>query len=247
VVANNVFAHVPDLRDFTGGLRSLLAPRGVLTIEVPHLLRLLEEVQFDTIYHEHFSYYSLHAASRALAEHGLEVFDVEELPTHGGSLRLYCRRADAPADRRLADTGSVTALLERERRAGLLEPETYRSFAARVRGVKLALLRFLVEAKERGEVVAAYGAPAKGNTLLNYCGVGPDLVEFTVDRSPHKQGRFLPGSRIPICAPERLAERRPAWVLVLPWNLKEEIVRQMAEVREWGGRFVVPIPEVAEV
>jgi hypothetical protein len=247
VVGNNVFAHVPDLADFTAGLRALLAPRGVLTIEVPHLLRLLAEVQFDTIYHEHFSYYSLHAASRALAAHGLVVFDVEELPTHGGSLRLFCRRSDAPADPRLATSGAVDALLERERAAGLLEPETYRDFGERVRGVKLALLRFLVEARGRGERVAAYGAPAKGNTLLNYCGVGPDLVEFTVDKSPHKQGRFLPGSRIPIHAPERLAERRPDWVLILPWNLKDEIVRQMAEVREWGGRFVVPIPDVAEV
>jgi hypothetical protein len=247
VVANNVFAHVPDLADFTAGLRALLAPRGVLTIEVPHLLRLLEEVQFDTIYHEHFSYYSLHAASGVLAAHGLVVFDVEELPTHGGSLRLFCRRADAPDDPRFAETGRVAALLERERRAGLLEPETYRRFGERVRGVKLSLLRFLVEARGRGETVVGYGAPAKGNTLLNYCGVGPDLVDFTVDLSPHKQGKFLPGSRIPIFGPERIAERRPDWVLVLPWNLEDEIVRQMESVREWGGRFVVPIPEVMEV
>ncbi|HUP25953.1 MAG TPA: class I SAM-dependent methyltransferase [Thermoanaerobaculia bacterium] len=247
VVANNVLAHVPDLADFTAGLRALLAPRGVLTIEVPHLLRLLEEVQFDTIYHEHFSYYSLHAASRALAARGLVVFDVEELPTHGGSLRLFCRRADAPADPRLEDTERVGALLEQERRAGLLDFETYWQFGERVRGVKLSLLRFLVDARGRGETVVGYGAPAKGNTLLNYCGVGPDLIELTVDLSPHKQGKFLPGSRIPVFAPERIAERRPEWVLVLPWNLEDEIVRQMAAVREWGGRFVVPIPEVREV
>jgi hypothetical protein len=235
---------VPDLADFTAGLRALLAPRGVLTIEVPHLLRLLQEVQFDTIYHEHFSYYSLHAASRVLAAHGLVVFDVEELPTHGGSLRLFCRRSDAPAAPRLATTGAVDALLAREIAAGLLEPDTYRDFGERVRSVKLALLRFLVEARGRGERVAAYGAPAKGNTLLNYCGVGPDLVEFTVDKSPHKQGRFLPGSRIPIHAPERLAERRPDWVLILPWNLKDEIGAQMAAIRNWGGRFVVAIPSL---
>lgn len=250
VVANNVFAHVPDLNDFTRGLRALLAPAGVLTIEVQHLLTLLDQVQFDTIYHEHFQYYSLHAAQTVLAGHGLEVFDVELLPTHGGSLRVFARRADAPPDAvegPLARTDRVDEVLEQERAAGLLSASTYSDFEARVRGVKRGLLRFLFDASERGETVVAYGAPAKGNTLLNYCGVDPGLVRFTVDRNPHKQGCFLPGSRLPILGPEAIDEARPDWVLILPWNLEREIVEQMAHVREWGGRFVVAVPEVREV
>ena len=250
VVANNVFAHVPDLNDFTRGLRALLAPAGVLTIEVQHLLTLLDQVQFDTIYHEHFQYYSLHAAQTVLAGHGLEVFDVELLSTHGGSLRIYARRADAPSDAvggALARTERVGEVLEAERAAGLLGASTYSDFAARVRGVKRGLLRFLFDVSERGETVVAYGAPAKGNTLLNYCGVDPGLVRFTVDRNPHKQGCYLPGSRLPILGPEAIDEARPDWVLILPWNLEREIVEQMVHVREWGGRFVVAVPEVREV
>jgi SAM-dependent methyltransferase len=241
VVANNVFAHVPDLNDFTAGFTHLLAEGGVLTIEVQHLLRLLDEVQFDTVYHEHFSYYSLSSARRVLAAHGLTVFDVEELPTHGGSLRIYARHTE-DASHPIADR--VAELLERERAAGLEGVEAYSDFGERVRAVKRSLLRFLIDARERSERVVAYGAPAKGNTLLNYCGVGTDLIDFTVDRSPHKQGHFLPGTRIPIEGPERIFDSRPAWVLILPWNLRDEIARQMAGIAEWGGRFVVAIPEV---
>jgi hypothetical protein len=251
LVGNNVLAHTPALNDFVAALEVLLAPSGVATLEFPHLLRLMAEHQFDTIYHEHFSYFSLHTARRVFVAHGLEMFDVEELPTHGGSLRVFARhergtpfppgsfasdRDDGP--RRMED------LLAREREAGLLEPATYDAFEERVRATKRKLLRFLLDARERGERVAGYGAPAKGNTLLNYCGVGPDLLPFTVDLSPHKQGRFLPGTRIPIAAPDRLREERPDYVLILPWNLKDEIVEQMADVRSWGGRFVVAIPEL---
>jgi SAM-dependent methyltransferase len=240
LVGNNVLAHVPDLNDFVQGLATLLAPDGVLTMEFPHLLRLMHEDQFDTIYHEHFSYFSLSAARRIFAAHGLVVVDVEELPTHGGSLRVYARHAgDAgPVDDRVAE------LLARERMAGLDRPGPYRAFAERVRRVKRQLLRFLLDARERGESIAGYGAPAKGNTLLNYCGVGTDLLDYTVDRSPHKQGRYLPGTRIPIHDPDRLRETRPDYVLILPWNLKDEIMGQMADVRSWGGKFVVAIPEV---
>lgn len=240
LAGNNVFAHVPDLNDFTAGLAALLAPRGVLSLEFPHLLRLIEGRQFDTVYHEHFSYFSLATAGAVLAAHGLEVFDVEELATHGGSLRVLARHANG-------DEGAserVAALLARERQAGLETPEPYRAFADEVRGLKRRLLRFLIDARERGRTVVGYGAPAKGNTLLNYCGVGPDLLPFTVDRSPHKQGRFLPGTRIPIHPPERIAETRPEYVLILPWNLRAEITEQMAGIREWGGRFVVAVPEV---
>ena len=250
VVANNVFAHVPDLNDFTRGLRALLAPTGVLTIEVQHLLTLLDQVQFDTIYHEHYQYYSLHAAQTVLAGHGLEVFDVELLPTHGGSLRVFARRSDAPAaavDGLLARSDRVEEVLEAEREAGLLDASTYSDFEERVRGVKRGLLRFLLDAADRGETVVAYGAPAKGNTLLNYCGIEPGLVQYTVDRNPHKQGCFLPGSRLPIRAPEAIDETQPDWLLILPWNLEREIVEQMAHVRDWGGRFVVAVPEVREV
>lgn len=250
LVANNVFAHVPDLNDFTRGLAALLAPAGVLTIEVQHLLTLLDQVQFDTIYHEHYQYYSLHAAQTVLAGHGLEVFDVDLLPTHGGSLRIFARRADAP-DQAVAGalqrTPRVDEVLETERAAGLVDASTYGDFEERVRGVKRGLLRFLFDATERGETVVAYGAPAKGNTLLNYCGIEPGLVRYTVDRNPHKQGCFLPGSRLPIRAPEAIDETKPDWVLILPWNLEQEIVEQMAHVRDWGGRFVVAVPEVREV
>jgi len=241
LVGNNVLAHVPDLNDFVAGLKVLLAPSGVLTMEFPHLLRLLAEDQFDTIYHEHYSYFSFTTARRIFADHGLTLFDVEELPTHGGSLRIYARHDEADS-KLIGDR--VGDLLVREETARLGCLETYRGFSKRVERVKRGLLRFLIQAKEEGKSTAAYGAPAKGNTLLNYCGIRTDFLDYTVDRSPHKQGRYLPGSHIPIFAPDRLRETRPDYVLILPWNLKEEIMEQMAEVRTWGGRFVVAVPEV---
>lgn len=239
LLGNNVLAHVPDLNDFVAGMKILLAPSGVITMEFPHLLRLMQENQFDTIYHEHFSYLSFVVAERVFAAHGLTLFDVEEIPTHGGSLRIYARHAE---DISPEISARVTELRARERAAGLERAETYRSFAEQVKATKRALLKFLIGAREAGKRVAGYGAPAKGNTLLNYCGVRTDLLEYTVDRSPYKQGRFLPGVHIPVYAPEHLLESRPDYVLILPWNLREEVVAQMAEVRHWGGRFVVPIP-----
>jgi len=240
VVGNNVLAHVPDLNDFVRGISLLLKPAGVVTMEFPHLLRLMQENQFDTIYHEHFSYFSFAVAERVFARHGMTLFDVEELPTHGGSLRIYGR---LHAHSALAVTPKVHELRERELAAGLEDVATYRSFAEKVNEVKRGLLEFLGGARESGKRVVGYGAPAKGNTLLNFCGVRADLLEYTVDRNPHKQGRFLPGSHIPIYAPERIAQTRPDYVLILPWNLKDEITAQMAHIRSWGGRFVVPIPE----
>jgi SAM-dependent methyltransferase len=241
MAANNVLAHVPDLHDFVEGFRVLLAPSGVATFEFPHLLQLMRHNQFDTIYHEHFSYISLHLAERIFGQHGLVVFDVEELPTHGGSLRIFVRHAANTAQ---AETPAVGALRQVEVEAGLLDIATYRRFAEGVVETKCALLEFLVEARRNHKRVVAYGAPAKGNTLLNYCGVGPELIDFTVDRSPHKQGLLLPGTRIPIRAPESIAAAKPDYLLILPWNLREEIASEMAGVREWGGKFVVPIPTV---
>jgi 2-polyprenyl-3-methyl-5-hydroxy-6-metoxy-1,4-benzoquinol methylase len=240
ILGNNVLAHVPDLNDFVEGIRVLLKPNAVVTMEFPHLLRLIQENQFDTIYHEHFSYLSFVVAERVFAAHSLTLFDVEEIPTHGGSLRIYARHA---ANRALAVRERVAELRERERGAGLERPGTYRKFAEQVKATKRSLLKFLIGARESGKNVVGYGAPAKGNTLLNYCGVRSDLLEFTVDRSPHKQGRFLPGVHIPIYAPEKIMQTRPDYVLILPWNLKDEIVGQMADIRAWGGRFVTPIPE----
>jgi len=241
IIGNNVLAHVPQLNDFVRGLTVLLKPAGVVTMEFPHLLRLIAENQFDTIYHEHFSYFSFVVVERVFATHGLTLFDVEEIPTHGGSLRIYARHA---ANERISVSPRVTRLREQELAAGLHDPQTYRRFAEQVKRTKRGLLKFLIEAREAGKRVAGYGAPAKGNTLLNYCGVRTDLLEFTVDRSPHKQGRFLPGVHVPIFAPERILASKPDYVLILPWNLKDEIVGQMKEIRLWGGRFVVPIPEL---
>jgi len=240
ILGNNVLAHVPDLNDFVAGIAAALKPGGVVTMEFPHLLRLMQENQFDTIYHEHFSYLSFVVTERVFARHGLALFDVDELPTHGGSLRIYARHA---ANAALPVSAKVGELLARERAAGLERAQTYRSFAEQVRATKRSLLKFLIGAKEQGKRVVGYGAPAKGNTLLNYCGVRSDLLEFTVDRSPHKQGRFLPGVHIPIRAPEAIAQAKPDYVLILPWNIKDEIVEQMRGIRAWGGRFVVPIPE----
>lgn len=241
VVGNNVFAHVPDLNDFTAGLARILADDGVLTLEFPHLVRLIEEGQFDTIYHEHYSYFTLLTARRVLEAHGLRVFDVEELSTHGGSLRVFACHERA---RRHIDTGRVAGLLDRERSAGYADTSGYKTFDERVREVKRDLLAFLIEARRDGRTVVGYGAPGKGNTLLNYCGIRTDLLDYTVDRNPYKQGLFTPGSHIPIHPPERIAETRPDHVLILPWNLRAEIVAQLASIRDWGGTFVVPIPRV---
>jgi C-methyltransferase-like protein/putative zinc binding protein/methyltransferase family protein len=242
LLGNNVLAHVPDLNDFVRGLQLLLAPEGVMTIEFPHLLTLIEQNQFDTIYHEHFSYFSFGVAEQVFARHGITLFDVEELSTHGGSLRIFGRHA---ADASKPVAASVGALKEKERRAGLDRVDVYRDFDERVKRCKRRLLEFLVGAKDAGKQIVGYGAPAKGNTLLNYCGVRSDFVSFTVDRSPHKQGCYLPGTHIPVLHPDRIRDARPDYLLILPWNLKEEIVEQTAYIREWGGQFVVPIPEVA--
>lgn len=240
LIANNVMAHVPNLNDFIGGMKIVLAPQGVVTVEFPHLLNLMNEVQFDTIYHEHFSYFSLITASAVFAAHGMRLFDVEKLPTHGGSLRIYGCHEDA----RHETTENVTALLAEEHDAGLDGNEAYSGFEDRVRRVKRSLLRFLTAAKDDGRSVVGYGAAAKGNTLLNYCGIGREFIDYVVDANPHKQGLFLPGSRIPICAPKRIRETRPDYVLILPWNLEDEIVAANADIATWGGRFVVPIPDV---
>jgi len=241
LLGNNVLAHVPDINDFVAGLKILLAPDGVLTLEFPHLMRLVEENQFDTIYHEHFSYLGFTTVERIFSHHGLSLFDVEELATHGGSLRIYARHAEASAP---STSDRVSELREREANRGMLDLDYYTRFGERVRETKRKLLTFLIAAKREGRSIVGYGAPGKGNTLLNYCGIRTDFLDFTVDRSPHKQGNFLPGSRIPILAPEAIFEARPDYVLILPWNLREEIMEQMAGIREWQGRFVVPIPEV---
>jgi SAM-dependent methyltransferase len=241
IVANNVLAHVPDLNDFVAGFGVLLGPGGVVTVEFPHLLRLMRQNQFDTIYHEHFSYFSLLTVEQVFARHGLRIFDVQELETHGGSLRVF---ATHRGDTVHAATGGVAKVLGDERAAGLDGRDAYRAFASQVIDTKAALLTFCIEARRDRKVIVGYGAPAKGSTLLNYCGIGPEFIPFTVDRSPHKQGRLLPGVRIPIRAPEAILEVRPEYVLILPWNLSDEIVTQMAGIREWGGQFVVPIPSV---
>jgi SAM-dependent methyltransferase len=235
----NVLAQVDDLNDFVGGMKIMLAPGGTITIEFPHLERLVAENQFDTIYHEHFSYFSLYAAERIFAAHGLTLFDVEELPTHGGSLRIYGRHAE---EETRPVTDRLKALRERELVAGVNTAAYYAGFEEQVRETKRKLLEFLIGVRREGKRVVGYGAPGKGNTLLNYCGIRTDFLEFTVDRSPYKQGKFLPGTHIPIHPPERLREARPDYVLILPWNLQEEIASQLAYLREWGGRCVVPIP-----
>jgi SAM-dependent methyltransferase len=239
MAANNVLAHVPDINDFAAGFAHLLKPQGVATFEFPHLMRLVAENQFDTIYHEHFSYLSLGTVSRIFAGAGLAVFDVEELPTHGGSLRVYAQRADGGRQPR---SGRVDALLRREAQAGMLETDFYADFQARTDKVKNDFLAFLLEMKREGKRVAAYGAAAKGNTLLNYAGVRPDLIPFVVDRNPAKQGKYLPGSRIPIVGEERLKEARPDCIVLLPWNLREEVMAQLAYARVWGARFVTAVP-----
>ena len=239
LIGNNVLAQVPDLNGFVAGMKLALSPRGVITVEFPHVVRMIDENQFDTIYHEHFSYFSLAALMPLFERHGLEVFDVEELPTHGGSLRVYARHAEDPS--RPVES-RVGALRDREEGLGVRTLAYYWEFAEGVKEAKRRLLEFLIQAKREGKRVAGYGAPGKGNTLLNYCGIRTDMVDFTVDRNPYKQGKYLPGTHIPIYAPAMLEEARPDYVLILPWNLKDEIVKQLSDIRVWGGRFVVPIP-----
>jgi len=243
IIGNNVFAHVPDINDFTLGLKILLTETGVITLEFPHILELIKNTQFDTIYHEHFSYFSFFTVEKIMAAHGLEVFDVERLPTHGGSLRLYIQHSGGHHTR----SGSVKQLRDVEKEFGLHDLETYSGFSERIEKLKYGLLTFLIDAKEKNLTVAAYGAPAKGNTLLNYCGIKPDLINFTVDANPVKQNRFLPGSRIPILGPEKIKDLKPDIVLILPWNLSEEISEKHGYISEWGGRFVVPVPEVRDI
>ncbi|MFF8281184.1 class I SAM-dependent methyltransferase [Streptomyces albus] len=265
VVANNVYAHIPDVVGFTQGLRALVADDGWVSIEVQHLLSLIEQNQYDTIYHEHFQYYTVASAARALASGGLALVDVELLPTHGGSIRLWARPVEAagePSDGTSPAAGAlprrtrgeapgarerVAGVLDREKAAGLQELSGYTEFSARVAKVRRDLLRFLIEAAERGETVVGYGAPGKGNTLLNHCGIRPDLLPYTVDRNPYKHGRFTPGTRIPVLPPEQISADRPDYVLVLPWNLRAELVEQLSFVHEWGGRLVFPIPELSIV
>ncbi len=241
LLGNNVLAHVPDLNDFVAGMKVLLADQGTLTMEFPHLYRLMEQNQFDTIYHEHFSYFSLLTVEKVFAAHGLELFDVEELPTHGGSLRIFGRHdhdTTRPVSRRLSD------LRARELSEGFGTLDRYTSFTQQVMATKRDILRFLIEAKAAGKKIVGYGAPGKGNTLLNYCGIRTDFLDFTVDRNPYKQGKYTPGTHIPILAPEAIRDARPDYVFILPWNLRDEITSSLAYVRQWGGRFVVPIPRI---
>jgi hypothetical protein len=241
LVANNVMAHVPNLNDFVGGMKILLKPKGVITIEFTHIVRMIEGNQFDAIYHEHFSYFSFIAAERVLSNHGLTIFDVDEIPTHGGSLRLFVRHTDDwshPVGQR------VGQLRAAEVAAGYNRLDRYQSFSEKVRDTKNNILDFFITAKKQRKSIVAYGAPAKGNTLLNYCGIRAEFIDYAVDRSPHKQGLFLPGTHIPILSPDKIKDSRPDYLLILPWNLKEEIMQQMAHVRNWGSRFVTLIPEV---
>lgn len=241
IIGNNVLAQVPNLNSFVCGMKQLLAEKGVITMEFPHLMRLMEENQFDTIYHEHFSYFSFIAAERVFEAHGLTLYDVEELSTHGGSLRIYARHK---GDISKPVTGRAKELHRREIEAGFEELSTYARFAEQVKETKRKLLDFLIQARRDGRSVVGYGAPGKGNTLLNYCGIRTDFLDYTVDRNPYKQGMHLPGTRIPICAPDKIRETQPDYVLILPWNFKDEIMKQMADISSWSGRFVVPIPEV---
>ena len=241
LLGNNVLAHVPDINDFVGGLKILLAPEGVITMEFPHLMRLIEKNQYDTIYHEHFSYLSFSTTEKIFARHGMRLFDVEELPTHGGSLRIYATHEEANFH---PTSATVMELKAREENAGFGRLEFYNQFSEKVINTKRNLLEFLIQAKRQGKHIVGYGAPGKGNTLLNYCGIRTDFIDYTVDRSPYKQGKFLPGTHIPIYPPEQIAETRPDYVLVLPWNLKDEIISQLSYIGEWNGKFVIPIPDI---
>lgn len=242
LIGNNVLAHVPQLNDFVRGMKILLKPKGIITVEFPHLMRLMEEFQFDTIYHEHFSYYSFITVKKIFAAHDLDIFDVEELPTHGGSLRIYACHSKEEDFKPFSPR--VMELVDRERAFGLETLEFYLSFNEKIEKTKRRILKFMIEAKDDGKTIVGYGAPAKGNTLLNYCGIGSDFIEYTVDRNPHKQRHYLPGTHIQIYHPDKIKETRPDYVVILPWNLKDEIIQQMAYIREWNGRFVTLIPGV---
>ena len=242
LLGNNVLAHVPNLNDFVAGMKIMLKPDGLITMEFPHLMRLMEENQFDTIYHEHFSYFSFVTVEKVFAAHGLTIFDVEELPTHGGSLRIYARHSENIEE---SVTGRVIDLKAREETAGFMRLKTYLSFAKKVEETKRNVLNFLIKAKREGKSIAGYGAPGKGNTLLNYCGIRTDFIDYTVDRNPYKHGKYTPGTHIPIFHPDKISETEPDYIFILPWNLKTEIMKQLAYVREWGAQFVVPVPEVA--
>ncbi|MGD9239885.1 MAG: class I SAM-dependent methyltransferase [Desulfobacterales bacterium] len=241
LIGNNVLAHVPDIKDFVKGMKIILKPHGVITVEFPHLMKLIAENQFDTIYHEHFSYFSFTIVNQIFDKHGLTIFDVDELSTHGGSLRIYARHAEDISKR---ITENVRVLLESEAAMGVENLEFYLAFNQKVQSTKRSILDFMVRIKNKGKTLAGYGAPAKGNTLLNYCGIRTDFIEYTVDRSPHKQGHFLPGTHIPIHHPNKIIETQPDYVVILPWNLKNEIMSQMAHIRDWNGKFVTLIPEV---
>jgi SAM-dependent methyltransferase len=240
LLGNNVLAHVPDLNDFVAGMKRLLKPSGVITMEFPHLQRLMEQNQFDTIYHEHFSYFSFFTVEQVFAAHGLTLFDVDELSTHGGSIRIYARHA---GDQSKPVSERAQQLRARELALGFDSLRTYQNFAEQVKSTKRKILSLLIDLKNQGKSIVGYGAPGKGNTLLNYCGIRTDLLSFTVDRNPYKQGKYTPGTHIPILSPDRIRDTRPDYVFILPWNLKDEICAQMNFVREWGGRFIVPIPE----
>jgi SAM-dependent methyltransferase len=241
LLGNNVLAHVPDINDFVSGLKIALKATGVITMEFPHLMKLIEQVQFDTIYHEHYSYLSLGTVDRIFTHHGLSIFDVDELSTHGGSLRIYAGHAERSD---LPHSARVVSLIEHERALGLTDLTGYRGFDERVRAIKNSLLEFLIDAKRANKRIAAYGAAAKGNTLLNYCGIRTDFIDYVVDRNPAKQGTLLPGTRIPVLAPATIDERRPDYLLILPWNIREEVITTMSRIREWNGKFVVPIPRL---
>lgn len=241
IIGNNVLAHVPGLNDFVEGLKILLKPNGVVTMEFPHLLQLVNNNQFDTIYHEHFSYFSFITVEKVFARHGLAIFDVEEIPTHGGSLRIYAKH-DNDSEKELSE--NVDTLKKREIDLGYTTIDLYSGFGEKVKKTKRNVLDFFIQAKNDGKSIVGYGAPAKGNTLLNYCGIRSDFIDYTVDRSPHKQGCYLPGTHIPIYSPEKISETKPDYVFILPWNLKDEIMKQLSHIREWEGKFVTPIPEV---
>ncbi|MCL5038062.1 MAG: class I SAM-dependent methyltransferase [Chloroflexi bacterium] len=244
IIGNNVLAHVPDINDFVRGMKIVLKPEGVITMEFPHLLKLMEGNQFDTVYHEHFSYISFLAAKNIFNFHDLTLFDVEELPTHGGSLRIYAKHIE---DKSRHETDRVSKMISKEESAGIRSRGCYYDFSENVKETKRKILETLIGIKRSGKRIAGYGAPAKGNTLLNYCGIRTDFIEYTVDRSPHKQGLFLPGTHIPIEAPEKIRETKPDFIFVLPWNIKDEIIEQMSHVREWGGKFIIPIPDVSVI
>lgn len=240
IIGNNVLSQVPDLNDFVEGIKILLKQGGIVTIEFPHLMNLITKNLFDTIYHEHFSYFSFTTAERVFSNHGLVVFDLDEISTHGGSLRIYaCHEKDSSKPR----TNRVVEFKNREQQAGILDLAYYASFSERVKDTKRKLLEFLIDAKRQGKSIAGYGAPGKGNTLLNYCGIRTDFIDYTVDRNPYKHGKFLPGTHIPIYHPEKISETKPDYILILPWNLKDEIMKQIGYVRDWGAKFIVPIPE----